>query len=299
MRQARPVASQLLFGLLLSAALLSPRGGAHAADAAGALPKAGALLEPSAAVPATSIEAERMRVETRDGKVLIGDFYSPPAKKNAEERAPAALLLHGAGGNRTGFATLAEALARSGMAVLAIDLRGHGESATNEDSFQNLDEASRSNLWTFAVRDLQAAVQWLRDQPGVHGAALNLFGFAEGASLAAHYALADETVRSLTLLDPHSGAAFPSPVFDLAEDLRQLEGLPLKLVSQRTHKAQLDALLTALDEPAWIEVELLKPTEAGLLADKRLVKGWAQWSADRSAGRTPAAASTAPAQRNR
>jgi alpha-beta hydrolase superfamily lysophospholipase len=240
-----------------------------------------------------------MRVETSDGKVLIGDFYAPPAKKSDDERAPAALLVHGAGGDRGAFATLAEALARSGMAVLAIDLRGHGESATADYAFQSLDEAARSNLWTFAVRDLQAAVQWLRARPGVHGAALNLFGFGEGASLAAHYALGDETVRSLTLLEPHAGAAFAAPVFDLVEDLRQLEGLPLKLVAQRTHKAQVDALLTALDEPAWIEVELQKPVEAGLLSDKRLAKSWAQWSADRSAGRSPAAAATAPNERGR
>lgn len=289
MRQARPAASLLLFGLLLS-----PLGRAlpHLAGPAAAQPGAAGPALPAA------IDAERMRVETSDGKLLIGDFYAPPAKKSAEERAPAALLVHGAGGDRAAFATLAEALARSGMAVLAIDLRGHGESATADYSFQGLDEAARANLWTFAVRDLQAAVQWLRAQPGVHGAALNLFGYGEGAGLATHYALGDETVRSLVLLEPHGGAAFAAPVFDLVEDLRQLEGLPLKLVAQRSQKAQLDALLTALDEPAWLEVELQKSTETGLLGDKRLTKTWAQWSSDRSAGRAPAAAA-APAQRSR
>lgn len=289
MRQARPAASLFLFGLLLS-----PLGQASALTPA---PLSAQPL-PAPGPVAAAIEAERMRVETSDGKVLIGDFYAPPAKKSAEERSPAALLVHGAGGDRAGFATLAEALARAGMAVLAIDLRGHGESATADYAFQGLDEAARTNLWTFAVRDLQAAVQWLRAQPGVHAAALNLIGFGEGASLATHYALGDESVRSLVLLEPHAGAALAAPVFDLAEDLRQLEGLPLKLVAQRSHKAQLDALLTALDEPSWLEVELQKPVEAGLLADKRLTKSWAQWSADRSAGRSAPAAAT-PARGSR
>jgi pimeloyl-ACP methyl ester carboxylesterase len=271
----RPVLRSLLASLPL--AILAPTPEAVAS----------CLPPPARACSAQPVvlEAEPMRVETRDGKTLHGDFYALPRKKGSQERLPAALLVHGHGGNRVAFETLADALARSGMAVLAIDLRGHGQSVTADSDWSKLDAAGQANLWTFAVRDLEAAVGWLRARPEVLSTGLNLFGYGGGAGLAAHFALSDESVRSLTLIEPFAGATFEEQPFDLAADLAELQGLPMKLVAEHSSGEAVEALITGLDASEWIQVELAKPVEGGLLSDKRHTKNWARWALEQNTQR--------------
>ena len=62
----------------------------------------------------------------QDGLSLKATFY--PAK-GAEPTAPALLLLHMAYGDRRAWHSFAQAAQDAGYAVLALDSRGHGESA--------------------------------------------------------------------------------------------------------------------------------------------------------------------------
>ncbi|MFH0980996.1 MAG: alpha/beta fold hydrolase, partial [Planctomycetota bacterium] len=61
---------------------------------------------------------------TEDGVEILGDFY-PPA---AAGRAPAVILLHIYRSDRTSWRPLIPKLHEAGFAVLALDMRGHGES---------------------------------------------------------------------------------------------------------------------------------------------------------------------------
>lgn len=82
------------------------------------LPSA-ALLPPAAAgLPS----AQTVRLHTDDGLTLEA-WFVPPA---GPQPAPAVLLCGGNGGNRSGRARLAAALAREGFAVLLLDYRGYG-----------------------------------------------------------------------------------------------------------------------------------------------------------------------------
>ena len=83
--------------------------------------------------PALAIgdQVESMRVETVDGFTLKGEFWKPRKKG----RSPAALLLHDTLRDRSDYAGIAENLNKRGFAVLSIDLRGHGQSATKEFNF--------------------------------------------------------------------------------------------------------------------------------------------------------------------
>jgi len=89
----------------------------------------GFLLIRPLSIPAQEKEAkiEKARFTTPDGVELIGSFY-PSAKKNA----PVAIMLHaiGVGQNSKNkeWLSLAEALQKSGLAVLTFDFRGHGQS---------------------------------------------------------------------------------------------------------------------------------------------------------------------------
>ncbi len=76
----------------------------------------------TAVVPA---QADDVRVEIgSEGWTLVGDLTSP---QNTPLKA-IALLLHKAAGDRKAYATMAEAMATTGIASLRIDLRGHDDS---------------------------------------------------------------------------------------------------------------------------------------------------------------------------
>lgn len=84
-----------------------------------------------------------------DGVPLQGWYRSP-------ENGAAIILLHGAGGSRATMRGYAEMLARHGFGVLAVDLRGHGQSqgATNRLGWQGtLDVGAavqfRQSRWDF------------------------------------------------------------------------------------------------------------------------------------------------------
>ena len=81
------------------------------------------LLGASLALPARAQTARAIRLTTADGIGIIGTYY--PAQTDI---APAVLLLHGLGQTRTDWTAFARLLQQNGIAALAIDLRGHGES---------------------------------------------------------------------------------------------------------------------------------------------------------------------------
>lgn len=88
-------------------------------------------------------------LQTEDGVQLKG-WYRPP------ENGVAILLLHGAGGSRESMRPYAEMLAQHGYGVLALDLRGHGES-----------QGKTNRLGWQGTSDVGAAVAFLQAQEGV------------------------------------------------------------------------------------------------------------------------------------
>ncbi|HML22639.1 MAG TPA: alpha/beta fold hydrolase [Aggregatilinea sp.] len=88
-------------------------------------------------------------LETSDGVTLAG-WYTPT------RNGAAIVLVHGAGNSREGVRRYADLLAGHGYGVLAIDLRGHGES-----------EGAVNKLGWQGTRDIEAAAAYLQSQPGV------------------------------------------------------------------------------------------------------------------------------------
>jgi predicted alpha/beta hydrolase len=100
----------------------------------------------ASAVTPVPAPAQAVRLTARDGIAIVGTYW--PGRK---PDAPAVLLLHGVGASRNQTAPMAEALVAQGYAALAIDLRGHGESAITDHSY-GLDEGL----------DARAAFGWLK-----------------------------------------------------------------------------------------------------------------------------------------
>ena len=104
-----------------------------------------------AAAPAEAAGRTELIV-TADGWTLPVEVYLP---NGADENTPAVVLLHGDKGNRKNWQSLAEYLEKQGYAVLAPDLRKHGEAS--RDGQTETGEEMRPNDYRAVVQfDLEA-----------------------------------------------------------------------------------------------------------------------------------------------
>lgn len=102
-------------------------------------------------------------LETGDGVTLAG-WYAPSTN------GAAIILVHGAGNSREGVRRYAEMLVRHGYGVLALDLRGHGES-----------DGTSNRLGWQGTLDIEAAAAYLQAQPGVES--LGALGLSMGGEV--------------------------------------------------------------------------------------------------------------------
>ncbi len=91
---------------------------------------------PSASVPAKKKlpAPENVGFKTRDGVQIGATYYPSPLEKEMQKEAVPVILLHSFKGSRAEFNDLALALQDAGCAVLAPDLRGHGQSTRRFNS---------------------------------------------------------------------------------------------------------------------------------------------------------------------
>ncbi len=110
---------------------------------------AAAVAPLKSAVGAPPIGFQTLMLNTEDG-VALAAWYAPPTNGTA------IILIHGAGGSREAVRGYAEMLTRHGYGVLAIDLRGHGESTGTSNRYG----------WQ-GTRDIGAAVAYLQSHSEV------------------------------------------------------------------------------------------------------------------------------------
>ena len=126
--------------------------------------------------------AASVTLTSPDGVALTGEDFGGGKR--------AVLLVHDAERSREDFSTLAPRLASAGYHVLAIDLRGHGQSVHAPASDAD---------WSPLVGDVEAGVGWLRAQGATE---VHVLGVGAGANLALSAAAATPTVTDLILLAP-------------------------------------------------------------------------------------------------
>ena len=220
------------------------------------------------ATTAFAADSETMRVETSDGFIIQGEFWTPRKKKG---RAPAALLLHDNLRDRTDHKSIAENLNKRGFAVLAIDLRGHGKSTCEKLDFSKLTKEEVARTWPLAIRDLEASTKWLRSRDDVHASNLSIVAHGRSSILAARYAERDENVRCLGLIAPSADDL----ARDLPKTLKKIAGLPCLLVSEKDGRDNTVRLAEAsfkddeLEEEI-VEISVMRTAGVDLMRDKRL-----------------------------
>jgi pimeloyl-ACP methyl ester carboxylesterase len=107
-----------------------------------------------------------MPVSAPDGLILQATFYAAPVQP-----APGILLLPMEDSDRSAWEPLAQRLQAQGYAVLAVDLRGYGETGGKVD-------------WTLAPGDVRETLSLLTQLPGVNPFQIVLAGAGIGANLA-------------------------------------------------------------------------------------------------------------------
>jgi len=211
---------------------------------------------------------EAVEYKTRDKQIVHAAYFAPRKKG----KAPAALLVHDAGGDSTALYSLADNLQRKGFAVLVPDLRGHGESITEScDWSKTTDAEAQMRLWNYSMRDLEASTEYLRDQDKVHNANLSMVGVGAGSLLAARYAIHDENARAVVVIDPQD----ESYGFNMGKDITELGGLPVLIMATKEGRQLAlrikGAAADGNDGLDYVSVKSLKPKEDDdIFSDKRL-----------------------------
>ena len=172
----------LLTGALLVTGTLALRSLAHALILRG-------LRAPRLAHQRTptdvGLSAESIRLPTADGKTLFAWFVPLPGRTPA----PAVVVMHGWGANASLMLPALAPLHAAGFAVLLLDARCHGQS----------DDAAFTSLPRFA-EDIEAGLDWLRQQPAVDAQRLAIMGHSVGAGAALLTATRRPDVRAVISL---------------------------------------------------------------------------------------------------
>lgn len=248
---------------------VAPYGGSHPGLLAGPAFSSGADSEPAPveAKADKKIDVEEVQFATRDKLTLTADFYPPRGKG----RAPAVLLIHDAGSNRKGFEDIAVKLQKAKFAVLALDLRGHGASVSEGFDWSRRADADKELLWTQALRDIQAATDFLRGRKDVHNANLSVVGVGAGAALAVRYALNEASVRAVVMISPQIEAYG----FNMYKDVVGLEGLPTMILIQSKQREEAERMQAQAhkrnDGLEYVDIKALNPKDdEDPLSDKNI-----------------------------
>lgn len=121
-------------------------------------------------------DPNRVTIQTSDGISLAGTWRPIPGAP----KAPAVLLIHDFSRERREWDVLAHDFLVHGLATLAIDLRGHGDS-TRKEGGETIHPSPRFLRDPRGFpRDVKAALDWLRERSPAVGA----IGLSTGANLA-------------------------------------------------------------------------------------------------------------------
>jgi acetyl esterase/lipase len=154
-------------------------------------------------------EPTPVEIPAADGLTLKGDFYMVASD---ESPAPAVLLMHMYGSQRSAWEPLIPALIEGGYSVLNVDLRGFGETGGTQD-------------WAAAETDIQSWLEWLRGQEGVRPEAIATMGASIGSNLALIGCANDEQCVTAIALSPGLDFYGTMPETAVVEGLRRRSAL--------------------------------------------------------------------------
>ena len=161
------------------------------------------------------------------GVDLAGALFLP----NTGQRVPVLIICHGAGEFKENYFELAEILGSRGVATLAIDMHGHGESE-GERYYVNMRQ------W---VADIHAAIEFLLVHPRIDGSRIAAFGLSSGGTAILEAALVEPHLKALVALDATVRNSLPLPMTMFMKTLVFL-GWATKAITKRDLRVPLAKL---------------------------------------------------------
>lgn len=143
------------------------------------------LLAVCLSAPAAEAAGRPVTIPTADGVSIAGELFEGPGRPS-----PSVLLVHMLTRNRGEWGSLPDRLRDIGLTVLAIDLRGHGQSTGSAGDLPAM------------TQDVRAALQWLITRPNVRTDAMAVVGASLGATLSLLASVDVPQVRAIGLLSP-------------------------------------------------------------------------------------------------
>jgi alpha-beta hydrolase superfamily lysophospholipase len=132
-------------------------------------------------------------LETSDGIKLCGNYQKP----ETQQPIAAVILLHKFSSSKEEYSNLCSKLAIAGFATLAIDLRGHGQTAKlNGKTFNEFSEHDFRDM----VKDADAAYQKLKKDFAAKP--VFIIGSSIGANTALNYSCTQPKISAAVLLSP-------------------------------------------------------------------------------------------------
>ncbi|MCA9249987.1 MAG: alpha/beta fold hydrolase [Phycisphaerae bacterium] len=186
------------------------------------------------------LQKSKAEFKTDDGVTIVGDYFPPTGRAIS----PAAILLHMYNHDRSTWTPLIKPLHEAGFAVLAIDLRGHGESIEPAD-MKLVDRVQERDpkLFNDMHKDAQAAIKWVRTQPNVDQERLVLIGASVGCSVSIDTMAREPSVDAIVCMTP--GTNYLG--VDSAEQILKTGDRPILLLATEDEREATDALAKAAD----------------------------------------------------
>lgn len=131
--------------------------------------------------------AQTVQFTTEDNTTIVADFYPVSGSSLG------IILVHMMPSDRKSWIPFAEKLKQAGFQVLAIDLRGHGDSQGGPSGYEKFSNKEHQDSY----KDIAAADDFLRRKGATN---INIAGASIGANLALWYLADHSYVRSAILL---------------------------------------------------------------------------------------------------
>jgi len=208
-------------------------------------------------------KGEAVSFKTADG-LTIAATYWPPATAPADA-APVVVALPMYKQTRASYAPMVAPITGRGMGLLALDLRGHGDSAKQGDAdLSKQVEARDAALFNAMHADVEAAVLWLAKEKKTPKGKIGLLGASVGCSVAIDAAVrSPDDFAAVVCLTPGKNY-LGVPTMEHVENWPG--GKPLLLVSSMPEaSAGADAIKSKLDGKG-AELKIVSAENPGAVA---------------------------------
>jgi len=182
---------------------------------------------------------------------------------------PVVLLLHGYGEDRSVWKDFAKQLLTRGWAVMALDLRGHGESKSRNQRPIQASPEWRRDPREFPV-DLDPALDWLKAQPRINTRKIVVIGSDVGADLALIASGRYSEVRTVVAIKPNLDESLA--LAGSAQDFQ-----PRSALIVVSSQAEGDRTRTMVRLPSRVVVASIPGGTAQSLADRQVADAIFQW----------------------